>query len=107
MELLDYNCSWDSVTIHRRDDAGPSYEDTVTTTFEHPVEMFDWVLQQWTMYCPADANREFLNVIGEDICWVDTTNKGNTILEVDFHLKDAEKAFLKVRFNIKEEKSCN
>lgn len=73
MYLDDFECTWDYVTVILKD--GNHIKEY---TMERPRQMWDSVIAQYVQYCPSDANKAFMNSIGDDIEVVYDTDDGFT-----------------------------
>lgn len=64
MYLDNYCCEWDHVQIVLK-----NAEDTRCDSirFHRPDQMWNSILGQWEMYCPAEVNKAFQLSIGDEV----------------------------------------
>lgn len=84
MYLDNYHCDWDHIQIVLKNADNTRCDSLV---FERPREMWNNILGQWEMYCPADVNKAFQLSLGDDVNF-EGYNEDERIVRVTFTRAD-------------------
>lgn len=97
MYLDNYHADWDHVQIVLKNADGSQCD---SICFLHPQQMWNNILGQWEMYCPADANKAFQLSLGDDVN-IEGYNEDENITRVTYTRADGYQIAI-IRFLMEE-----